>query len=612
MVSSRPHVTRIAISPSVFKLHLIITSLLSLSLSLFLLITYNSTSPIITHHIPDIKSSSSSDQSNKTLLVSFNEKSNVVETDQRLIKQSRHSRVLEFLAKELGGKKKKFINVGLVNTHYKKLEDDIYEWEGFGETSVVNFEGVQKERRWEDFFPEWIDEEERWNKPACPNIPMPRHEDYGEFDVVVARFPCTSHVNKVGHQREGIRDVFLLQVNLVVANLVVKNGRKSSNYDDHHDDVKDVYVVFLGSCGPMWEFFRCDDILFKHEEGEHFWIYKPDSKRLKQKVSMPVGTCQIAVAHHQQKDDQDFNYDFSKLANSIDHPKEAYVTVLHSSEAYVCGAIALVQSIIQTKTTKDLVLLADESITNKSRKALSFAGWKIKDITRIRSPYAKEDSYNKWNYSKLRIWQLVEYDKVIFIDSDLIVLENIDKFFRFPQLSARGNDKVLFNSGIMLIEPSKCVFDTLMKKRHALVSYNGGDQGFLNEAFTWWHRWPSRMNYLKIYYENLNHMQREIPKSGVNAPYAIHYLGLKPWVCYKDYDCNWDLLDHRIYASDSAHWRWWRVYDSIPNRLHSFCGLSRKMNARIKWFRGRARAANFSDQHWKIKVNDPRQFQLTN
>ncbi|KAK9139725.1 hypothetical protein Scep_009406 [Stephania cephalantha] len=625
MVSSKPHVTRILpISSSVFKLHLLITSLLSLSLSLFLLVmTYTSISSIIIDHIQDITMSSSLDQSNnKALHVSFNDESNVVEINQRLIEQSRHSRVLEFLAKELGGKKTKFIKVGLVNTHHhKKLEDDIYEWKGFGETSVVDFERVPKERRWEEFFPEWIDEEEKWNKPACPNIPMPRHEDYGEFDVVVARFPCKSYVNNnvvYDQIREGIRDVFMLQVNLVVANLVVKNGRRSSNNGDYYEDVKEVYVVFLGSCGPMWEIFRCDDLLFKHdqegENEEHFWIYKPEFKRLKQKVNMPVGTCQIAAAHdHQQKDDQDLNYDFSKLGNSnIEHPKEAYVTVLHSSEAYVCGAIALAQSIIQTNTTKDLVLLADESITKKRRKALSFAGWKIKHISRIRSTYAKKDTYNEWNYSKLRIWQLVEYDKVIFIDSDLIVLENIDKFFKFPQLSARGNNKVLFNSGIMLIEPSKCVFDTLMNKRRALVSYNGGDQGFLNEAFTWWHRWPTRMNYLKIYENFMNHMQREVPKSGANAPYAIHYLGLKPWVCYKDYDCNWDLWNHRIYASDSAHWRWWRLYDSMPNKLHSFCGLSRKMNERIKRVRERARAANFSDQHWKIKVKDPRQYQLIN
>ena len=53
---------------------------------------------------------------------------------------------------------------------------------------------------------------------------------------------------------------------------------------------------------------------------------------------------------------------------------------------------------------------------------------------------------NKWNYSKLSIWELIEYDKVIFIDSDLVVLKNMDRFFVYPQLSAAGNDKWFFRN----------------------------------------------------------------------------------------------------------------------------------------------------------------------
>lgn len=180
-------------------------------------------------------------------------------------------------------------------------------------------------------------------------------------------------------------------------------------------------------------------------------------------------------------------------------PKEAYVTILHSSEAYVCGAIALAQSLLQTNTTKHLLLLADNSITPKSLDALNAAGWDIMKIDRIRSPFAEKGSYNEWNYSKLRIWQLANYDKVIFIDSDLLILKNIDSFFALPQLSAAANNKMRFNSGVMVVEPSGCLFEELMANSFELESYNGGDQGFLNEVFTWWHRLPSTVNHLKIF-----------------------------------------------------------------------------------------------------------------
>lgn len=250
---------------------------------------------------------------------------------------------------------------------------------------------------------------------------------------------------------------------------------------------------------------------------------------------------------------------------SIYHqPREAYVTLLHSSEKYVCGAIALAQSIIQTNSNKDLILLADDSISMQSLLGLRAAGWKIKHIERIRSPHAEKDAYNEWNYSKLRIWQLTEYDKVIFIDADLIVLQNMDAYFVYHQVSAVGNDKILFNSGVMLVEPSQCMFEGLMEKRYDIASYNGGNQGFLNEVFTWWHRWPKRLNHLKIF-DNVHNAKHEIPEN----LFALHYLGLKPWMCYRDYDCNWDMLNHHSFASDMAHQRWWQVYDAMSEMLQA-------------------------------------------
>ncbi|KAH9689084.1 putative UDP-glucuronate:xylan alpha-glucuronosyltransferase 4 [Citrus sinensis] len=295
----------------------------------------------------------------------------------------------------------------------------------------------------------------------------------------------------------------------------------------------------------------------------------------------------------------------AKLNYTTYHQREAYVTVLHSSEAYVWGAIALAQSIIQKNSSKDLVLLHDKSVSGKSLRDLRAAGWKTKWISRIRSPFAKKDSYNEWNYSKLRVWQLIEYDKIIFIDSDLLVLKNIDEFFFYPELSAAGNDKVLFNSGVMVIEPSLCKFEDLMLKSFKVSSYNGGDQGFLNEVFTWWHRLPKRINHLKVFSK-----QGDKEHQVGDGPYAIHYLGLKPWMCYKDYDCNWDMVSRHIFASDSAHKKWWQVYDAMPKKLQQYCALTKHMDKRIKKWRRITENASLANGHWKIKPKDPRQYHI--
>ncbi|KAH9689125.1 putative UDP-glucuronate:xylan alpha-glucuronosyltransferase 4 [Citrus sinensis] len=424
------------------------------------------------------------------------------------------------------------IKVGLVNIN----DDDDDDYNGVRgdmhvETVHVRFDHVGEDKKWEDFFPEWIDEDHKWGPPTCPDIPMPT-QDYRYLDVIVARVPCRGDGDAGG----GMRDVF--------------RGLQG----------------LLGSCQIAPAFAQT---------GKEIWRYFMSQARL------------------------------AKLNYTTYHQREAYVTVLHSSEAYVCGAIALAQSIIQKNSTRDLVLLHDKSISGKSLRGLRAAGWKTKWISCIRSPFAKKDSYNEWNYSKLRVWQLIEYDKIIFIDSDLLVLKNIDEFFFYPEFSAAGTNKVLFNSGVMVIEPSLCKFEDLTLKSFKVSSYNGGDQGFLNEVFTWWHRLPKRINHLKVFSK-----QDDKEHQVGDGLYAIHYLGLKPWMCYKDYDCNWDMVSRHKFASDSAHKKWWQVYDAMPKKLQQYCALTKYMDKRIKKWRRIAANASLANGHWKIKPKDPRQYHI--
>ncbi|XP_020219294.1 UDP-glucuronate:xylan alpha-glucuronosyltransferase 2 isoform X1 [Cajanus cajan] len=480
------------------------------------------------------------------------------------------------------------MKIGMVNVQ----EDDVSGWSMHGETTRVYFERVSEFLNWTDLFPEWIDEEEENGVPTCPEIPMAEYAEYGSMDVIVAKLPCSYPKQGWG------RDVFRLQVHLIVANLAAKNGRGKTK------------VVFWSKCRPLLELFPCDHLVKR--EGE-WWYFEPDIKSLQHKLSLPVGSCKLALPLWEQGIDE--VYDWSKIeksARSIGRmQRSAYATVLHSSEVYVCGAITLAQSLRQTGTKRDLILLTDKSISVPTRVALSEAGWKIRVITRIRNPKAEKGSYNEYNYSKLRLWQLTDYEKVIFIDSDIIVLRKLDILFEFPQMSATGNDQSIFNSGIMVIEPSKCTFRILMRQRDDIVSYNGGDQGFLNEVFVWWHRLPRRVNFLKNFWANTT-LEARVKNAmmGAEPPkvYAIHYLGWKPWHCYRDYDCNWDTLEQRVYASDVAHRRWWKLHDAMDQGLQSFCGLTKRSQTKLNWERRKAKKMGLPDGHWKINITDPRRF----
>ncbi|KHG12194.1 Uncharacterized protein F383_19799 [Gossypium arboreum] len=427
------------------------------------------------------------------------------ETEAMKPKRKRNLTMLEVpsFIDEIGGG----VKIGMLN-----FEDEDYsEWEKHGETIPIHFQRVSELFVWKDLFPEWIDEEEEIDGPICPEIPMPDFSKYDDLDLIVAKLPCEYPVDGWA------RDVFRLQVHLIVANLAVKNGKRDWNWRTK--------VVFLSKCRPMLEVFRCNDLV--KQEGE-WWYYEPEITRLEEKVSLPIGSCNLALPLWGQGNDEVF--DVSKIQQATSAAKrEAYVTVLHSSESYVCGAITLAQSLLKTGTNRDLILLLDRSITKPKRDSLKAAGWQLRFIKRIRNPRAEKGTYNEYNYSKFRLWQITDYDKNFWANSTV-------------------------------------------------------ETGLKSQLFA-----------------------ADPPKV-----YSIHYLGLKPWHCYRDYDCNWDIGDQRVYASDVAHQRWWKFYDAMDEKLQQQCGLTERRKIELDWDRKMAEKEGFQDEHWKINITDPRRNFLIN
>lgn len=443
---------------------------------------------------------------------------------------------------------------------------------------ILQLDYVEKNLTWEALYPEWIDEEQAEEVPICPSLsklPVPSKP----LDLIAVKLPCK------GNNGNWARDVARLHLQLAAAGLA--STSKGS---------RDLHLVFHTNCFPIPNLFTCKELV-SHEGNT--WLYKPNLNALREKFQLPVGSCELALPLEPKG-----------MGNSGNLRREAYATILHSADMYVCGAIAVAQSIRRVGSTRDLVILVDQTISGYHRSGLKAAGWKVREIQRIRNPKAEKNAYNEWNYSKFRLWQLTDYDKVIFIDADMLILRNIDFLFNLPEISATGNDASLFNSGVMVVEPSDCTYQLLMDNIDKFDSYNGGDQGYLNEVFTWWHRVPRYMNFLKHIWDinDKNEMEMKTRLFGAEPPvlYVLHYLGQKPWLCYRDYDCNWNADILREFASDVAHVRWWEVHDSMSELLQQFCLLKTTKKAQLEWDRMGAERGNFSDRHWDIKIRDTR------
>lgn len=458
---------------------------------------------------------------------------------------------------------------------------EIEQWNQFIpeiEHVILNLDHVSNNITWESLYPEWIDEEEEFEVPTCPKVPKLQVPGKPRLDLIAVKLPC----NKSG---DWSRDVARLHLQLSAATL-------AATARGYHP----VRVLLVTDCFPTPNLFTCKELVVR--EG-NVWLYEPNLNTLREKLQLPVGSCELAVPLKAKE-----NW-YSGNAR-----REAYATILHSAHVYVCGAIAAAQSIRMAGSTRDLVILVDDTISEYHRGGLEAAGWKIRTIQRIRNPKAERDAYNEWNYSKFRLWQLTDYDKIIFIDADLLILRNIDFLFEMPEISATGNNGSLFNSGVMVVEPSNCTFQLLMDHINEIESYNGGDQGYLNEIFTWWHRIPKHMNFLKHFWEGDEEEKKERKTLlfGADPPvlYVLHYLGLKPWLCFRDYDCNWNVDILQEFASDVAHKKWWKVHDAMPENVQKYCLLRSKQKAALEWDRRQAEKGNYTDGHWKVKIKDPR------
>lgn len=185
---------------------------------------------------------------------------------------SKNPRWLRLVRDYLPAKK---LRIGFLNIEEQERESFEANGPSILENVHVSLDPLPENLTWNSLFMEWIDEE----NSQCPEIPLPKPEgSNADVDVIVAKVPCSGW-----SENEGLRDVFRLQVNLAAANLAVKSGLTKVD--------SAVYVVFVGSCGPMHGIFKCDERVRRVDD---YWVYKPNLPRLKQKLLMPVGSCHVA------------------------------------------------------------------------------------------------------------------------------------------------------------------------------------------------------------------------------------------------------------------------------------------------------------------------------
>ncbi|KAK3441517.1 hypothetical protein EUGRSUZ_L00250 [Eucalyptus grandis] len=113
-------------------------------------------------------------------------------------------------------------------------------------------------------------------------------------------------------------------------------------------------------------------------------------------------------------------------------PTCAYVTFLAGNGDYIKGVVGLAKGLRKAKSKYPLVVAVLLDVPADHRKILVDQGCIVREIKPVYPPENQTQfamAHYVINYSKLRIWQFVEYSKMIYLDGDIQVFDNIDHLF---------------------------------------------------------------------------------------------------------------------------------------------------------------------------------------
>jgi glycogenin len=239
----------------------------------------------------------------------------------------------------------------------------------------------------------------------------------------------------------------------------------------------------------------------------------------------------------------------------------AYVAVV-STDDFLDGTLVLNECLRLCRSKYQLHVVVGSNVGVTVREALARAG-----IARIQAePLAipgyilsaneESDHHKHWSgvFDKLHVFSLCQFEKIVYIDSDVLVIRNIDDLFDKPHMSATvagslpgREDSSDFSTGLMVIEPAPGLTSELVAllpeaferektwRAEAGRPMSMGVQGVINYFWSEWMAQDDRhlhasynvmATHLDYYLKHLGYRLR-----GPDAIRVLHFDGeVKPWM----------------------------------------------------------------------------------
>lgn len=293
----------------------------------------------------------------------------------------------------------------------------------------------------------------------------------------------------------------------------------------------------------------------------------------------------------------------------------AYVMLCMRGDAYVPGVIAMAESIRMTKTQHDIVCMCTPDVTDDACELIATVARVVKiDYVQYNTKKMKTkrqmELYGSWlsqAYTKWRCLELTEYKKILFVDADMIVANNIDHLFDlqapagtfstpwareyakestfdlrgYPSehgacVTAESIEKTFERTNgytmiasMVLLEPNQKEFDELCSMIEHMQPFGLDNWSTPDEqSLTYYYGVEKKRNWTMIHqrYNSIVHKVdwlRDTKRGTCQVPHALHYFSsTKPWQ-------DKDPIAKTVFNTSRIWWyvmrQWWlREQRDIP------------------------------------------------
>lgn len=221
----------------------------------------------------------------------------------------------------------------------------------------------------------------------------------------------------------------------------------------------------------------------------------------------------------------------------VDKQINAWVTYICNDD-FLDGVVCLKKSLDRVKTQFDLYCMITREVSSSSIDTLREINVETILVDRIEVGRTKgiKDRYkeNSWMmFTKMNIWRLVQFNSLVYLDADLVFVQNADELITQTALNPNvffaaaehiaGDEGI--QAGLMFVRPDIEVFDDMLKK----VEFEDYDNTHSDQSFVNWYF--QKNNIWAKLPDQYNVLQKRAPLAqNFNNIKVYHYNGQKPWI----------------------------------------------------------------------------------